>query len=70
MRLPKGHYVTAAGSQIEIFGKYGMAWRGTFDRLEEDCCDWCNVVDVDDGCLVWECECCGGGRAELKPVED
>ena len=69
MNLPNGKYRTAAGSTMEISGKYSGISRVEFDWLEEGgCVDCkCSAYDV-DGYLTWDCEECGGGSAKLIPV--
>ena len=68
MSLPNGHYRTAAGSEMWISG--GRS-RVEFDWVEEDaCCDCMPAAYEQDGCLVWRCASCGGGRAALKPAEE
>ena len=64
-------YRTAAGSEVRQSGKYGgiFLYEVCFDWFEEDACIECvpQATPV-DGCLVWDCECCGGGSAELTEV--
>jgi len=64
--LPKGIYKTKNGSTVEICGKYGKAYRIYFDWLEEEyaCLD-CKPYYADNK-LMWCCEECGGGWAELE----
>jgi len=69
MTLPNGHYRTAAGSEMWISGEHGGISEVSFDWLEEGACLDCRVSAYDiDGMLIWECEECEGGRAELFPV--
>ena len=69
MTLPNGHYRTAAGSEMWVSGKHGGFSEVSFDWFEEDACLDCQVSAYDvDGRLVWSCEECGGGSAELFPV--
>jgi hypothetical protein len=43
--------------------------RIAFDWLEEGACCECKV-EVEDGCLVWTCDDCPGGRAELRTTTE
>ncbi len=72
MKLPNGHYRTLAGSEMRISGKLGGVSRVLFDWVEESpaCCDCHPDPYEDHGCLVWTCNMCGGGRAELSPYRD
>ena len=67
--LANGHYVTAAGSRVEIFGKYAGAYRIDWDWVEENACIECQPC-IDDGELAWHCEYCEGGRAKLVPAKE
>lgn len=74
MNIPKGNYRTAAGSEVEITGKYGGIVRIDFDRYEEDnCCMDC-VVNLDfeeengEYYLSWYCDYCDGGMAKLIKI--
>lgn len=69
MGLPNGHYRTAAGSEMWISGEHGGISRVEFDWLEEGACPDC-VPDAYeyDGMLIWHCDQCEGGQAELQPV--
>lgn len=69
MGLPNGHYRTAAGSEMWISGKHGGKSTVEFDWFEEDACCDCQPEPYDcDGRLIWHCDECGGGSAELMPV--
>jgi len=69
MRLPNGHYKTAAGSEMRISGTHGGRSVVDFDWLEEGACCDCRVSAYEhDGDLLWECDYCGGGRAQLVLV--
>lgn len=69
MGLPCGHYRTAAGSEMWVYGDNCGKSAVEFDWLEEGCCLDCQPSAYDvDGMLVWHCEECGGGAAELVPV--
>lgn len=68
--LPPGKYKTQAGSTMEITGKHGGISIVEFDWLEEGGCIDCVPEPYDDeGCLVWSCEECGGGCAQLMKEE-
>lgn len=66
--LTPGTYRTRAGSIVTLHGRHGLAWTCDWDWFAEPdaCCD-CRPVDVDhvEHRLVWQCEHCGGGSAEL-----
>ncbi len=70
MKLSNGDYVTAAGSTVSISGLHGGRSRVEFDWCEEpNACPDCRVrAYEDDGQLVWDCDHCGGGRADLMPA--
>lgn len=70
MKLPNGEYRTPAGSQVIISGKNGGIVRVDFDWLEEPnaCCDCVVRTYEEDGQLVWDCNYCGGGSADLLPM--
>lgn len=63
--LSDGKYITKHGSIIHINGK---SWKAEFDWCDEEdaCCD-CQVEGSEDGLLIWSCEYCDGGNAELEP---
>lgn len=69
--LANGKYRTAAGSTVEISGEHGGISTIDFDWFEEDACFDCEVQPYpeqfgeDDWRLVWNCEYCSGGNAEL-----
>lgn len=74
MRLPNGKYRTKAGSTVKISGKHGGISNVLFDWFEEEnACIECYAdpypQDWGDGThhLVWSCEDCPGGSAELFP---
>lgn len=69
--LPNGEYRTAAGSKVTLAGEHGGIITIDFDWFEEDnsCID-CEPGDINDGCLVWFCDRCGGGRAKLEPIKN
>lgn len=68
-RLPDGKYKTAAGSTMKI-SKNGGVSSVVFDWFEEpDACSECEADAYEsDGRMVWSCEYCEGGSAEL--IED
>ena len=69
MSLPNGRYRTAAGSEMRVSGNHGGRSEVSFDWLEEGGCLDCQASAYDrDGMLVWECDECGGGSAELFPA--
>lgn len=64
---------TDAGSTVKLSGAHGGIVDIDFDWFEEDhACIDC-LVDIDATrdtnfyLLVWDCETCGGGAAELTP---
>lgn len=66
--MKPGTYKTKAGSTVVIAGEHGRS-EVIFDWLEEqshdvDACIDCDPV-VYDRWLIWDCEHCGGGEAEL-----
>ena len=68
-KLPNGHYRTAAGSEMWISGENGGRSAVAFDWLEEGACPECEVDPYDfDGMLLWHCEECNGGSAQLYPA--
>ena len=69
MGLPNGIYRTAAGSTVTISGKYSGISAVEFDWLEEGGCSDCvpNAYEY-EGDLIWHCDECGGGRAQLIPA--
>jgi hypothetical protein len=71
MTLPNGTYRTAAGSTLKISGKHGGIVEVDFDWLEEpDACLDCSPSPYpDEDFLTWQCDYCGGGSAQLFPVE-
>lgn len=68
--LSVGKYQTAAGSTMTVFGRYGGKSKVSFDWVEEKhaCCDCIPEPYDDDGRLVWHCDICGGGSAELFKI--
>jgi len=61
-------FQTKAGSTVTI-GDYTTNIQ--FDWLEEENgCSDCRDHEVINGMLVWDCELCGGGSAELSLVEE
>jgi len=69
MGFPNGIYRTKNGSMMEISGKHSGISKVDFDWLEEGaCCDCAPDVYEQHGQLVWHCDECGGGSAELFPV--
>lgn len=67
-RLPDGKYRTEAGSTMQI-SKNGGVSHVSFDWVEEPnaCCD-CSVDAYEmDGRMVWTCDYCEGGSADLLP---
>lgn len=69
MGLTCGHYRTAAGSEMWVYGEHCGKSAVEFDWLEEGGCMDCQPCAYDvDGMLVWHCDECGGGAAELMPV--
>ena len=70
MKLKVGKYRTEAGSTMIISGKYAGISTVEFDWLEEDACCECVPEPYEvDGDLVWHCDYCVGGRAELFPTD-
>lgn len=66
MALINGEYKTAAGSRMTISGAHGGISRVDFDWFEEGACCDCEVCAYeDDGRMIWQCDECGGGSAEL-----
>lgn len=66
--MTTGLYCTARGSTVMVSGAHGGIYEIEFDWLEEEhACSECRP-SVYDGDLVWGCEYCGGGRAELRRV--
>jgi hypothetical protein len=65
--LKPGHYVTAAGSTVHIFGKTGQAFEIGFEWIEEKnaCCDCRPSINEDE--LIWDCNYHGSGSAKLFP---
>jgi hypothetical protein len=58
-----------ASMPARMGGEHGGISEVSFDWLEEGACLDCRVSAYDiDGMLIWECEECEGGRAELFPV--
>lgn len=69
MNLTCGLYRTAAGSEMVVHGDNCGKSSVDFDWLEEGACIECQPEPYDeDGMLVWHCDECGGGTAELLPV--
>ena len=69
--MQNGRYETENGSVMVISGEHGGESRIVFDWVEEDACCDCEVEAYDvDGYLVWHCEVCGGGKAELKKTPE
>lgn len=70
MTLPVGIYRTAAGSEMRVSGNHAGTSEVLFDWFEEpDACLDCVVAAYDeDGRMCWNCDECGGGSAELFPV--
>jgi hypothetical protein len=68
MKLGNGTYRTKAGSTLTISGKHSGIAEVEFDWLEEGACCDCqaNAYPDDDGFLTWDCDECGGGKAELR----
>jgi hypothetical protein len=68
-RIPDGEYRTEAGSSVTV--KNGRS-AVEFDWFEEgNACIECTVDippdwDLDHYILVWSCEECGGGHADLQ----
>lgn len=72
-KLPNGAYVTEHGSEVRISGEHSGKVVCWFDWVEEpNACIECRVDPYpdDEGFLTWECDHCGGGRAELKPYQE
>lgn len=71
-RLKNGTYKTKSGSRVTISGKHSGISRVNFDWFEEDACFDCEVSaypeEIETGvyALIWTCEICGGGHAELS----
>ncbi len=76
MNLPNGTYYTKGGSSVTISGKHGGVAEAEFDWFEEphaciECdCDPYPQHDIPRWILMWSCEDCGGGLAELFSDED
>ena len=70
MMMNNGEYKTAAGSTMSISGEHGGRSVVEFDWWDEGACPNCEPEPYadDDGFLVWNCDDCGGGRAELFAV--
>ncbi len=67
--LKNGLYRTRAGSTVRISGEHSGIYEIAFDWVEEgDACADC-VPSIYGGYLSWHCGC-GGGCAELFPVEE
>jgi len=57
-------YVTERGSRVRPIRK--SSWEITFDWLEEGACvEAVPAVDTANSRLLWSCECCDGGGADL-----
>jgi len=59
--MEKVSFTTEKGSTVEV---NGLKYRIAFDWLEEGGCVDCEPV-YEDGLLVWNCDYCDGGHAEL-----
>lgn len=71
MGLPNGHYHTVFGSEMRISGEHSGKSIVYFDWLEEGaCCDCIPDPYEQDGRLVWHCDQCGGGSAQLVLVKN
>ena len=70
MRLPNGHYRTAAGSEMHISGAHSGISKVEFDWSSEPdaCCDCVPEPYEHGGRLHWSCDFCEGGSAQLVPV--
>lgn len=69
--MKNGKYKTKNGSIMIISGKHGGIRQTTFDWLEEGGCVECKPEAYDDeGYLVWRCDYCEGGKAELFSTLD
>ena len=69
--MTNGLYRTQSGSTVRISGKHSGISEVSIDWLEEPhACSDCvpEAYPVDDA-LVWHCEVCGGGSAELMEVK-
>jgi len=62
-------YRTAAGSIVEVSGRYNGIHDITFDWFEEGaCCEAYPVAELsskDEPMLTWSCGCCGSGAVRL-----
>lgn len=72
--LANGKYKTAAGSTLVVSGKHSGIFTVEFDWFEEGACVDCAVntrpdYDEESWWLTWDCDECGGGRAQLIEVE-
>lgn len=68
MTLPCGRYRTANGSRMCVSGTHAGIREVVFDWLEEGACIDCIAEAYEvDGRLIWNCDYCGGGSAELYP---
>jgi hypothetical protein len=66
--LVVGRYRTAAGSLVTISGAHARNYAIDFDWFEEEACIECHPsVDFESCRLVWDCDYCDGGSAELIP---
>ena len=72
MKLKNGFYKTESGSEVKISGRHSGICRIYFNWFKEDTCEYCHVntypEEIETGvfALIWTCENCGGGHAELS----
>jgi len=66
IKLQNGHYKTSNGSEMWISGNSAGISSVAFDWVEEGGCPECRAQAYeDDGHMVWDCNYCNGGSAEL-----
>lgn len=65
--MTPGRYVTANGSEVVIRGEHSGSVEIEFDWLEESACIEADFW-VQDGELLWECDCCGVFSEQLQRV--
>ena len=66
-RMTNGLYKTEKGSIVQISCTHSGIYEIAFDWVEEDAYFDCDP-SVYDGRLIWSCDQCGGGSADLKRV--
>lgn len=64
-----GEYYTEKGSRVVLKGQNTGHSIVNFDWFEEGGCIDCEVRPYpEDSYLIWDCEICGGGNAQLFKV--